>query len=300
MRLPIVHHSGFQAELAPGHRFPMPKYRLIAELLVADGLLAQEDFIEPEPAEFDLVAHAHDPRYVGEVFRAAVDPVISKQIGFAVTPPVAMRARLSSGSTLLAARIAMETGIATSTAGGSHHAKRHAGAGFCVFNDVAVAASAMLADGTLRSALVFDCDVHQGDGTAEIFRFDDRVKTVSIHSEKNFPTRKEQSDIDVGLPDRVRDEAYLEVLDDTLQRSLGLIAADIVFYNAGVDPHEDDRLGRLALTSEGIRKRDRMVIARFRERGIPVVCVQGGGYSKDPMEAARRHTIVHHVAAEFI
>jgi acetoin utilization deacetylase AcuC-like enzyme len=157
----------------------------------------------------------------------------------------------------------------------------------------------MLASGEIGSALIFDCDVHQGDGTAEIFSQETRVLTVSMHAEKNFPARKESSDIDVGLPDDTGDAAYLEVLGETLRRALDLMRPDIVFYNGGVDPHRDDRLGRLALSDVGLRERDRRVIGFFRDRNIPVAGVMGGGYSRDIAAVAGRHAILHEVAAEF-
>jgi len=320
MKLPIIHHPEFQATLlgrtpntgasepdtpmgSPGrfrHRFPMGKYGMIAKMLVGDGLLHQTDFIVPEPVEFDMASRAHDARYVRQVFTASVDPLINREIGFDVNESVSKRARLSSGATLLAGRLALDTGIATSTAGGSHHARYNQGAGFCVFNDVAIASANLIAEGEVKSILVFDCDVHQGDGTAAIFSGDRQVTTVSIHSEKNYPVRKKASDIDVGLADKTGDEEYLEILAETLDRAIGICKPDLVFYNAGVDPHENDRLGRLSLTSDGLARRDRAVIGFFRARRIPVAAVQGGGYSDELEEVARRHTIIHHVANEFV
>lgn len=299
MRLPIVHHPGFQAEIEPGHRFPMGKYGEIARLLAEQGMVAEGGFRVPEPVDAGTATLAHSPGYANQVLRAEVDPAIAREIGFAVTPGVSMRARLSSGATILAAKLALEGGIATSAAGGSHHARRERGAGFCVFNDVAIATAHLLKENRIGSVLVFDCDVHQGDGTAEILSAVGGARTVSIHAEKNYPVRKVASDIDVGLADGTGDEAYLEALADTLKRSVGLITPDIVFYNAGVDPHAEDRLGRLALTDRGLEERDRRVIGFFRDRRVPVACVQGGGYSRDPLEVARRHVIVHRVAAEF-
>lgn len=299
MPLAILHHPDFQADLSPGHRFPMGKYGLIARFLTEDGLVGPGEFIVPEPIEFDQAARAHDAEYVRQVFTASVDGRIAREIGFDISPAVAMRARLSSSASLLAGRIALERGIATSTAGGSHHARRAQGAGFCVFNDVGIAAANLLAAGDAKRVLVLDCDVHQGDGTADIFHGEDRVATVSIHSEKNYPVRKVASDLDVGLPDDIGDEAYLEIVEDTLPKALSFGKPDLVYYNAGVDPHENDRLGRLALSDEGLAQRDRTVIAFFRAHKVPVVCVQGGGYSSDAAQAARRHTIIHHVAAEF-
>jgi acetoin utilization deacetylase AcuC-like enzyme len=242
---------------------------------------------------------AHERSYVDQVFSANVPEAINRLIGFHVSESVAARARHASAGTVLAARLALERGIAASTAGGSHHAKRAHGAGFCVFNDVGVAANVLLSTGEAGNALVFDCDVHQGDGTAEIFRDEKRVFTVSLHAEKNFPTRKEQSNLDIGLPDGMEDEAYLEAVKVALNAAFNKLRPDIVFYNAGVDPHRDDRLGRLSLSDEGLAERDRRVIGFFRDRSIPVACVMGGGYSRDIGEIARRHAITHRVAAEF-
>lgn len=299
MPLAIFHHPDFQADLSPGHRFPMGKYGLIARYLMEDGLVCPGGFRVPDPIEFHQAALAHDPGYVRQVFTAQVDGRISREIGFDVGPAVAMRARLSSGASLAAGQLALRLGLACSTAGGSHHARRSQGAGFCVFNDVAIAAANLLQSGEASRIMVFDCDVHQGDGTAEIFARDDRVFTVSIHNEKNYPVRKVPSSMDIGLPDGVRDDAYLEILQDTLDRAAAEFTPDLVFYNAGVDPHAEDRLGRLALSDEGLAKRDREVIGHFHNRSIPVACVQGGGYSSNVEEVARRHTIIHHVAAEF-
>ena len=277
----------------------MGKYGLIANMLLQDGLIEAGGFIIPEPIEFDAACHAHDPEYVRQVFQANVEPHIAREIGFDVNESVSMRARLSSGATLKAGQLALQKGIATSTAGGSHHARKNRGAGFCVFNDVAIAALNLLALGEVKKILVLDCDVHQGDGTAEIFASDNRVATISIHSEKNYPVRKARSDLDIGLPDDTGDKAYLETLAVALEKGMKMVSPDLVFYNAGVDPHINDRLGRLALSSDGLADRDRMAVSFFRQRDIPLAAVQGGGYSSDAEEVARRHTIIHHVASEF-
>lgn len=277
----------------------MAKSGVIADMLVEEGIVAPGGFHIPGPASADWIGLAHDRRYVEQVLSANVPDDIMRQIGFRVDERMAERARHAGAAAVLAARLALDDGIACTTAGGGHHAKRSHGAGFCVFNDVAIAASLLVAEGEIDSALVFDCDVHQGDGTADIFRDEPRVTTVSIHAEKNFPTRKERSDLDVGLPDETGDEAYLEALKDTLTRSMELIRPGIVFYNAGVDPHRDDRLGRLALTDAGLAERDRRVIGYFRERGIPVAGFTGGGYGLEVDEVARRHILLHRAATEF-
>ncbi|WP_062203446.1 histone deacetylase [Aureimonas sp. AU12] len=299
MVLPLIHHPAFDAQFDAAHRFPMSKFTRLAEMLVADGLVP-DGWHVPAPALASWLELAHDPRYVEAVMTQRVDAATEKAIGFKVDERVALRSRCATGGTLLAARLALDGGLACNTAGGSHHAARDGGAGFSVFNDVAVAASVLLADGDVGRVLVFDCDVHQGDGTANIFADDPLVFTLSIHGENNYPTQKARSDLDVPLPDRTVDAAYLAILPPLLERALREAKPDIVFYNAGVDPHADDRLGRLSMSDAGLAERDRRVIGFFRERGIPVAGVIGGGYSRDIEALARRHSILHRTAAEFV
>jgi acetoin utilization deacetylase AcuC-like enzyme len=300
MRLPIVHNPAYDAKFSPDHRFPMSKYRLLAEAIMREGLAGPGDFHVPGPAPAAWVKLAHDPAYVDQVYAFDVPERIEKEIGFPVTERTALRAQCATAGTVMAARLALEHGVACNTAGGSHHASRAQGAGFCTFNDVAVAARVMLADGEISNALVLDLDVHQGDGTAEIFADDDRVLTASVHNAKNYPVRKAVSDYDLGLPDGMDDLAYLKTLALVLEELRARITPDIVFYNAGVDVHADDRLGRLSLTDHGIEQRERMVFSHFRARGIPVCGVIGGGYSKDVEAIALRHVILHRVASEFV
>ncbi len=300
MSLPILHNPAYDAEFPAGHRFPMGKYRRLAEVLVEDGLVAPGTFIVPEPAPAALVKLAHDPAYVDQVYAFAVPEVVEKAIGFQVTQKTAVRAQCATMGTIMASELALARGIACNTAGGSHHAGPLHGAGFCTFNDVAVAAHVLLARGQIRQALVVDLDVHHGDGTAAIFSGDTRVFTASVHAERNYPPVKPPSDFDLGLADGLEDFAYLKTLAlvlETLRQRCP--SPGIVFYNAGVDVHADDRLGRLSLTDRGIEQRDRMVIAHFRTRGIPVCGVIGGGYSTDLDALARRHAILFRVAAEF-
>lgn len=299
MRLPVVHHEAIVASLPEGHRFPMHKYLRLAEVLVEEGIAAHDGFVRPGEAPADWLALAHDRAYVDAVLGLAVPRDRQREIGFPVEETVMRRARVSVGATVVASRIALESGIACTTAGGSHHARRAGGAGFCVFNDVAVAAKLLLSDGSAGRVLVVDCDVHQGDGTAEIFAGDDDVFTFSIHAERNYPVRKVAGDLDIALPDGTRDEAYLAALAEVLPPLLDRTSPDIVFYNAGVDPHEDDRLGRLSLSDAGLLERDRRVVGGVRERGIPLVGVIGGGYSADLDALARRHAGLHRAAAEF-
>jgi len=299
MRLPIVHNPAYDAKFSPDHRFPMSKYRLLADAIMREGLAGPGDFHVPGPAPAAWVKLAHDPAYVDQVYSFSVPQRIEKEIGFPVTERTALRAQCALAGTVMAARLALEHGIACNTAGGSHHANSRQGAGFCTFNDVAVAARVLLADGEIGQALVLDLDVHQGDGTAEIFSGDARVFTASVHNERNYPVRKATSDYDLGLPDGMEDLAYLKTLALVLEELRDRITPDIVFYNAGVDVHRDDRLGRLSLTDHGIEQRERMVFSHFRTRGIPVCGVIGGGYSKDIEAIALRHVILHRVASEF-
>jgi acetoin utilization deacetylase AcuC-like enzyme len=297
MRLPVIHHPEYVAPLRPGHRFPMSKYGYLRRTLVARGLLPEAGgFLAPAPASIGQVAAVHARAYVERVAGQRVTPEETRRIGLPNTAEVARRAFLSAAGTLLAARLAIEFGIACNMAGGSHHAGPEGGAGFCVFNDVAVAVRALFDEGLVRRALIVDCDVHQGDGTARIFERDPRVLTLSLHAEKNYPARKAVSDLDFALPDGLRDAAYLKMLDRALSRTVGF-APDIVFYNAGVDPHEVDLLGRLALTDGGLRARDAKVIGFARGRGIPLAGVLGGGYDNDPDRLSARHAILFEEAA---
>lgn len=296
MTLSISAHAAYEAPLPEGHRFPMRKYGRLIEVLRERGLGG--GFLTPEPAPPEIIALAHERAYVDAVLSCTVPREIERRIGLPVDEGVARRACASAGGTLLAAREALSRGLAGSAAGGSHHGQRVTGAGFCVFNDVAIAAKALRAERTIERALVVDLDVHQGDGTADCLADEPDLFTFSMHAEKNYPVRKIPGDLDVGLPDGMEDEAYLEVLRAHLPRLLDALSPDLVFYNAGVDPHREDKLGRLALTDEGLARRDRYVVGEARRRGIPLVAVIGGGYSTDVDALARRHALVFEAMAE--
>ncbi|AWN39261.1 histone deacetylase [Methylobacterium durans] len=293
---PIVYHPAYQASLPAGHRFPMGKYGRLAEILSARGL-APAGFVTPEPAGAETLCLVHDRAYVEAVLASAVPREIEKAIGLPIDPGVTRRARASAGGTLAAARLALAHGLAGSAAGGSHHARRAQGAGFCVFNDVAVAARALQREGAIGRALVVDCDVHQGDGTADCLYACPDLFTLSIHAEKNYPARKIAGDLDIGLADGQSDAEYLAILAGRLPPLLDALRPDLVFYNAGVDPHRDDRLGRLALTDEGLAARDWLVVREARARGIPLVAVIGGGYGHDVDAIAARHALVFEAMA---
>jgi acetoin utilization deacetylase AcuC-like enzyme len=297
--LPIVHHPGYDAGFAADHRFPMGKYSALMEQLDTRGLATPSNLYQPVPAEPGWLKRAHDPTYVDQVIACAVPAKIEREIGFPIGEKVSRRAQLAAGGTILAARLALAHGVACNTAGGSHHARYAHGAGFCTFNDVAVAALGLIAEGLAANVLVVDLDVHQGDGTADILGTEPRAFTFSMHGDRNYPVRKIASGLDVALPDGTRDDAYLERLGDILPMLSGRKAWDIVFYNAGVDRHADDRLGRLSLSDDGLRARDRLTIGHFTGHGIPVCGVIGGGYSRDIEALAARHAILFEVAAEF-
>ncbi len=287
MPIPLVHHSDYVAELPADHTFPMSKYRLLMEALAdADADLAVHT---PEPMPRDWIERVHAPAYVEAVLTATVDPATQRRIGFPVTPRVARRSVLSIGGTHLAAHLALANGYAANGAGGSHHALHDTGAGYCVLNDLAVTAARLLEEGDARRILIVDLDVHQGDGTAALLANEPRAFTFSMHAEKNFPVRKQASDRDVPLPDQMDDAAYLATLTAELPPLLDAFRPDLILYQAGVDPHIDDKLGRLALTDAGLEARDRLVMREAAYRQIPLASVLGGGYGADRMAIARRH-----------
>lgn len=295
--VPVVFHPAYEAALPDGHRFPMGKYGQLAAAIAARGLVP-DGFVTPEPASPDLIRLAHDGLYVEQVVTGTVPRAVERAIGLPVDAGVARRSLASAGGTLLAARLALAGGLAGSAAGGSHHGRRDGGRGFCVFNDVAVAALALKREGTIRRALVIDLDVHQGDGTADCLSHEPDLFTFSMHAEKNYPADKVPGDLDVGLPDGLTDDDYLAALSQHVPRLLDGQRPDLVFYNAGVDPHRDDRLGRLALSDEGLRRREAYVIGEAHRRGIPLAAVIGGGYATDIAALAARHALVFEAMAE--
>lgn len=297
--LPIVHHPNYTADTPDGHRFPMQKFAQLADILRAEGL-APHGFVTPDPVLREDLIRAHTPAYVDAVLSRTLDPAAVRRIGFSLTERVVLRAQLATAGTLLAARLALQEGLACNSAGGSHHARADQGAGFCVFNDVAVAASVLLAEGSVKQILVVDLDVHHGDGTALIFQNEPRVFTFSLHCDDNWPLEKPPSDLDVALAKGTGDAAYLAALDESLPAVLDQVRPDVVFYIAGVDPHQDDRLGKLALTDQGLMSRERRVIEAVHRRAIPLVTVLGGGYGHDVNAVARRHSFVFHAAADFL
>ncbi|MBT8388036.1 MAG: histone deacetylase [Altererythrobacter sp.] len=267
--------------------FKFDKYYLVMEALRDSGAAMTEHAPEPMPREWlDAV---HCPTYVDQVFRAEVPREKERRIGFPVTPQIASRVRHTNGGTWLAAKLAMQHGYAANSAAGSHHALHDTGAGYCVFNDLAAASNRLIAEGDVSRILIVDLDVHQGDGTASLLAGRENVFTFSMHAEKNFPVRKACSSLDVGLPDGVDDDGYMDALERHLPKLLADFAPDLVLYQAGVDPHAHDRLGRLALSDAGLETRDRFVVRQSRQRGLPIASALGGGYGDDQSEVAARH-----------
>ncbi|AOL22522.1 Acetoin utilization deacetylase AcuC [Erythrobacter litoralis] len=285
--LHVVHHADYMAPRPERGTFKFDKYYLVMEELRASGAAMTEH--APEPAPREWLEAVHDPHYVEEVFTVSVPREKERRIGFPVTERIRDRVRHTNGGTWLAAHLAMEHGYAANSAAGSHHALANTGAGYCVFNDLAVASNRLIAEGSARRILIVDLDVHQGDGTASLTALRDDIFTLSLHAEKNFPVRKARSNCDVPLPDGLDDHGYMEALEAHLPAIMDTFAPDLVLYQAGVDPHVNDKLGRLALSDEGLERRDRFVVREARRRGLPVASALGGGYGEDQREVARRH-----------
>lgn len=278
--------DSFPLPLPQGHRFPLEKYRLLRERLERETTF---EFILPHAATDAELLRVHAPDYVRRVFAGRLSPEEVRRIGFPWSPELVERSRRSTGAAVDAARAAMEEGVAASLAGGTHHAGIAFGEGYCLFNDTAVAARAMQAEGLVERVLILDLDVHQGNGTAEIFSGDQSVFTCSVHGMKNFPLRKVSGSLDIGLPDGTTDEAYLEAVDRAVTESFARSRADLILFIAGVDPFEGDRLGRLAVSRAGLAERDRMVFDAAGRSGLPVAIVCGGGYADDPALVAELH-----------
>jgi acetoin utilization deacetylase AcuC-like enzyme len=275
----LFYTDHFELPLPTGHRFPMAKYYRLRQYLGRCDWCKDCQFLVPPAATDTELMAVHTQEYVRRVADGLLEPLELRRIGFPWSRKMVERSRRSVGATLAAARVALHEGIAVNLAGGTHHAYADSGQGYCVFNDVAVTARVMQQEAGLRRVLIADLDVHQGNGTAAIFADDPSVFTFSMHSEKNYPFRKHQADLDVALPDGTGDVEYLDQLDQRLDEALAASHADLVLYISGADPFEGDRLGRLKLSKPGILARDRMLMTRCRDRGLPVVVTMGGGYA---------------------
>ena len=288
----VFYCDHFVLPLPPDHSFPMAKYRLTRERLVDERVIDPCDVVEAEAAPWELLRLVHTSQYVDAVRTGALPREMQRRIGFPWSPAMAERARRSVGATIQAARDALDAPhrVSANLAGGTHHAFADRGEGFCVFNDVAVAARTLAADRRISRVAVIDCDVHQGNGTAAIFRDDPSVFTFSMHGANNYPFRKEVSDLDVVFADGAGDAEYLDALERHVPGLLASHRPDLVFYLAGADPYEGDRWGRLKLTFEGLRQRDAIVLGTCLAANVPVAISMAGGYAHDVEAIVRIHT----------
>ncbi|HEY9631893.1 MAG TPA: histone deacetylase [Coleofasciculaceae cyanobacterium] len=297
MDLPIIYHPDYVAPLPEGHRFPMPKFGKLYELLLSDGVAKPEQFHIPKRPPTEWIELVHTPDYVQAYCEGTLDPKAQRRIGLPWSPALVTRTCTALGGTILTAQLALKYGLACNTAGGTHHAFPSYGSGFCIFNDLAIATRVLQQLGLVENILILDLDVHQGDGTAFIFQDDKSVFTFSMHCEVNFPGTKQKSDLDVPLPVGMDDDAYLQTVAKYLPDLLGEVQPDLVLYDAGVDPHAGDRLGKLALTDTGIYRREMQVLSTCVAAGYPVASVIGGGYADDLDALTYRHSLLHRAAA---
>ena len=288
----VSHHPDYYLPLPEGHPFPMVKYTLVYDRLRETGLLPAANIMLPEEATHADLERVHEKDYLDRLFGEGLSVTEQRAIGVPWSPRLLRRSRLAVQGTILAAEAALEQGRGGNLAGGTHHAFADHGEGFCVLNDIAVAIRRLQHEKRIERALVIDLDVHQGNGTAAIFEGDDSVFTFSMHGERNYPSRKMRSTLDIGLPDGIDDEAYLSTLEINLPKLIENFSPDVVFYLAGVDVAAGDRYGRFNLSDDGIRARDRCVLEWTRRHGLPLAITLAGGYSPNPVRTAMLHTIV--------
>ena len=274
----IFYSNHFVLPLPEGHRFPMVKYSMLRSRVSEAGL---GELRVPRPVTNKEILRAHTPGYLGRILDGSISAKEMRRIGFPWTEKMVERSRQASGGTLDACRAALQDGLAANLAGGTHHAFSDQGEGYCVFNDSVIAARALQAEGLVNRVVIVDTDVHQGNGTAAILEDDPSVFTLSIHGDKNFPFHKEESDLDLPLPDGADDGEFLDTLEMGLEKALETSDADLAIYLAGADPFAGDKLGRLSVSKEGLAERDRIVLETCRERGIPVVATMAGGYAPE-------------------
>ena len=296
--LPIAWSPVYQYALPDGHRFPMIKYELLPEQLLYEGTVTEEYFYHPPKIDEAYILWTHELDYWTRLKEKRLTRKEERAIGFPMSEALVQRGRHIANGTVLGAEKALAGGIALNIAGGTHHSFTYKGEGFCLLNDQAIAANYLLRKGLAKKILIVDLDVHQGNGTAQIFQDEPRVFTFSMHGAKNYPGRKEQSDLDIGLPDKTEDAAYLKILHDTLPRLLEEVAPDFIFYLSGVDVLATDKLGRLAMTIEGCKARDRFVLSLCHRHGLPVMVSMGGGYSERIAHIVEAHANTYRVAAE--
>ena len=297
MELPVVNHEDYLAKIGDDHKFPIEKFGELANYLIKKKTVKK--FHEPYQCSEETLKRAHSENYIKNIKNKTLDKNGIKKIGFPLVDSVVQRSLVATGGTVLASKLAIKYGLACNTAGGSHHANFDGGAGYCVFNDVAVAAQYLLDRGLAGRILIVDLDVHQGNGNSEIFKDNKNVFTFSMHSKSNYPAKKSISDLDVELNDNMEDKEYLKILKFYLNQ-LNQENFDYVFYIAGVDVHFNDRLGKLNISDEGIKKRDEIVTQNFFSKGIPLCGVLGGGYNKDFNKLVELHSLLHQSCAKLM
>ena len=297
MELPVVNHEDYFAKIGDDHKFPINKFGELANYLISNNIV--KNFHKPYPCSVETLKFAHSDKYIQNILNKTLNIEGVKKIGFPLVDSVVKRSLVATGGTVLASKLAIHYGISCNTAGGSHHANYNEGAGYCVFNDVAVAAHYLINRGLANKILIVDLDVHQGNGNSDIFKENRNVFTFSMHSKSNYPAKKSKSDIDVELEDNLEDQTYIKKLKYYLG-DLNKENFDFVFYIAGVDVHFNDRLGKLKISDEGIRLRDEIVVENFFSKKIPFCGVLGGGYNKDFNKLVELHSILHQICAKYI
>ncbi len=297
MELPVVNHKDYEAKLNDDNKFPIKKFGELASTLIKNKIV--KDFYIPKPCSFETLKEAHTEDYINKIKNKTLDKNEIRKIGFPLVDSVVRRSFIATGGTVLATKLALNYGIACNTAGGSHHATSNEGAGFCVFNDVAVAAKYLTTRGLANRILIVDLDVHQGNGNSEIFKNDTQVFTFSMHSKVNYPAKKSISDLDIELEENLEDREYIDILKKNL-KYLNQEEFDFVFYIAGVDIHYNDRLGKLKISDNGIFERDELVIDNFFSNRIPICGVLGGGYNEDFKKLVELHSSLHKTCAKFL
>lgn len=296
--LKIAFSPIYKYDLPAGHRFPMEKYELLPQQLLHEGTITEENFFNPEPLEDEQILLTHTPEYLYKLNNDLLDPKEQRAIGFPVRPELIARGKHIANGTLQCAHFAMQHGIAMNIAGGTHHAYADRGEGFCIFNDFAITANVLLLEKKVKQILIVDLDVHQGNGNAKIFENDPRVFTFSMHGAKNYPLRKEKSDLDIGVDDGIVDADYLALLNAHLPRLIQDIKPDLILYLAGVDIISTDKLGRLGVTREGCKERDRFVFEQAIAHSIPIAVSMGGGYSVQIKDIIEAHANTFRVAQQ--
>ncbi len=290
--LPIINHPDYVAQIGDDHRFPIQKFGELIKLLKKKNIATSSNTFEPSEVSTSTLLGVHSEEYINKINNLSLDKEEIRKLGFPLVKSVRRRSFVATGGTVLASKLAVKHKLACNTAGGSHHAFSNQGNGYCVFNDVAVATNYLKNKFKYKKILILDLDVHQGDGTAKIFENDESVFTASIHSKKNYPSKKQNSNIDIELEDGMKDEEYLNIVNQLLKK-IDNIRFDFVFYVAGVDVHFEDRLGKLNLTEEGIKKREELVINTFFKKNIPLCGVLGGGYNNNFEQLVHLHSILH-------